>query len=72
MKPIRIAVTALTGRIVAGNENAKGDGITEFSRQDCTSDFMKAVIDKADFHGGSFEIQGGNRKWNVAVTEVKP
>lgn len=70
MKKIRIAVTALGGRVMAGRENSKGDGLT--GREDVTSDFMKAVIDKADFHGGSFEIQGGDRKWSVTVTEVKP
>ena len=28
----------------------------------------KAVIDKAEYHGGSFEIEGGNQKWTVTVT----
>lgn len=71
MKRIRLAVTALTGRIVAGFQNAKGDNITEGSRQDLTSDFMKALIDKAEYHGGSFEIKGDSQKWNVTVEKVK-
>lgn len=71
MKPIRIAVTALTGRVVAGKETADGKGITEGSRQDVTSDFMKAVIDKADYHGGYFVIEGGGQKWRVTVDKVE-
>ena len=71
-KKIRLAVTALIGRVVAGNQNAKGDDLTEGSRQDVTSDFMKALIDKAEYHGGTFEIKGDDRKWNVIVEEVKP
>jgi len=70
MKKIRIAVTALTGRIVAGSETAKGNEITEGSRQDVTSDFMKAVIDKAEYHGGSFVIEGGDQKWEVTVKDA--
>jgi hypothetical protein len=71
-KKIRLAVTALAGRIIAGMESAKGNAITEGSRQDVTSDFMKAVIDKADFHGGSFVIEGGDEKWTVTVTREAP
>ena len=40
-------------------------------KKDVTSDVLKAVIDKAEFHGGSFDIEGGNQKWVVTVTEVK-
>lgn len=71
-KTIRLAVTALAGRIVAGFENAKGTEITEGSRQDVTSDFMKAVIDKAEWHGGSFDITGGGESWEVTVTKRVP
>ncbi|WP_444756825.1 DUF7446 family protein [Pseudomonas sp. A014] len=70
MKKIRIAVTALAGRVIAGAENAKGNAITEASRQDVTSDFMKAVIDKAEYHGGSFVIEGGDQKWEVTVKDA--
>lgn len=71
-KKIRLAVTALTGRVIAGTQNAKGTDITEGSRQDVTSDFMKSIIDKAEYHGGSFVIEGDARKWNVIVEEVMP
>ncbi|RJX83459.1 hypothetical protein [Pseudomonas sp. LS-2] len=66
-KKIRLAVTALTGRVIAGHENARGTEITEGSRQDVTSDFMKALIDKAEYHGGKFEIGGGGEFWDVTV-----
>lgn len=68
-KKIRLAVTALTGRIIAGHENAHGTEITEGSRQDVTSDFMKALIDKAEYHGGEFDISGGGELWDVKVTK---
>jgi hypothetical protein len=58
-KRIRLAVTAINGRVIAGFENAKGTQITEGSRQDVTSDFMKALIDKGEHHDGEFE----NRRW---------
>lgn len=70
MKQIRMQVTALNGRIVAGYANSKGTNLTEGSRQDVTSDFMKALIDKAEHHGGTFEIAGADRKWDVIVKEA--
>jgi hypothetical protein len=27
------------------------------------------VIEKAEFHGGSFEIEGGGQKWTVTVVK---
>jgi hypothetical protein len=72
-KKIRLAVTAIDGRIIAGYENAKRTEITEGSRQDVTSDFMKALIDKGEHHDGEFEIGGGGEMWDVTVTKrVKP
>ncbi len=71
-KTIRLGVTALTGRIIAGFENAKGTEITEGSRQDVTSDFMKALIDKAEYHGGEFDISGGGEFWDVKVSKREP
>lgn len=64
----RIATAALTGRIYMGRTNKTG---TAFAGQktDVTSDVMKALIDKADFHGGTFEIEGGGEKWTVTVTK---
>lgn len=73
MKPrIRLFVTALAGRVVAGHQNSKGTDITDGSRQDVTSDFMRAVIDKSEYHGGTFVIEGDARKWNVIVEEIMP
>lgn len=64
----RIACTALTGRIVMGRVNKEGSAFTS-EKKDVTSDVLKAVIDKAAFHGGSFEICGGNEKWTVTVVK---
>lgn len=70
-KPIRMQVTALNGRIVAGHADHTGKNLTEGSRQDVTSDFMKCLIQKAEFHDGFFEIVGDGRKWDVTLKEVK-
>ena len=40
------------------------------SKTDVTSDVLKAVIDKAEYHGGSFDIEGGDEKWIVTVTKA--
>lgn len=71
---IRLAVTALGGRVMAGKANSKGTELLPASRQDVTSDFMKALIDKASYHKGSFDIVSGDDKWDVTVTkrEVTP
>lgn len=71
MKPIRMQLTALTGRVMAGHPDKTGKNLTEGSRQDVTSDFMKCLIQKAEYHGGTFEIVGDDRKWDVVVKEVK-
>ena len=67
----RIACTALTGRIVSGRVNKEGNAFTG-QKKDVTSDVLKAVIDKAAFYGGSFEVEGGNEKWLVTVTRATP
>ena len=38
-------------------------------KTDVTSQVLQAVIEKAQFHGGQFKIEGGGRKWLVTVTE---
>ena len=38
-------------------------------KQDITRDVLRAVIEKAEFHGGTFEIEGGGKKWTVTVSE---
>jgi len=70
MSRIRLAVTALTGTIMAGKANAAGTELLSSSRQDVTSDFMKALIQKADYHGGEFVIRGEGEQWDVSVKKV--
>ena len=40
-------------------------------KQDVTSDVLRCVIEKAEFHGGTFEIEGGDEKWTVTVVKQK-
>jgi len=65
----RIATAALTGRIYMGRTNKEGNAFTG-QKKDVTSDVLKAVIDKAAFHGGSFEVEGGSEKWLVTVARA--
>ena len=67
----RIAVSPLTGRIHQGRVNKQGTAFVG-EKRDVTSDVLKAVIEKAEFHGGSFEIEGGSQKWTVIVTKETP
>lgn len=66
----RIATAALTGRIYMGRTNKAGNAFAG-QKKDVTSDVLKAVIDKAEFHGGTFEIEGGGEKWTVTVSREK-
>lgn len=65
----RIACAALTGRIFMGRANKAGTAFTG-DKKDVTSDVLKALIDKAAFHGGSFDIEGGLSKWTVTVVNT--
>ena len=65
----RIATSPLTGRIHYGRVNKSGTAFVG-SKQDVTSDVLRAVIEKAAYHGGSFEIEAGDRKWTLKVTEA--
>lgn len=67
---MRIACTALTGRIVMGRTTRDGLSFSG-QKKDVTSDVLKAVIDKAEYHGGTFEIEGGDEKWTVTVVKEK-
>lgn len=64
----KIACSPLTGRIFQGRLNKDK---TAFSgdKKDVTSDVFRALIEKAEFHGGAFLIEGGGRKWAVTVKE---
>lgn len=65
----KIACSPLTGRIFQGRVNK---ALNAFSGQkkDVTSDVLEAVIGKAEFHKGAFEVIGGGRKWVITVTEL--
>ena len=65
----RIATSPLTGRIHQGRINKAGNAFVG-EKQDVTSDVLRAVIEKAEFHGGSFDIEGGDKKWVVTVAET--
>lgn len=68
----RIACSPLTGRIHMGRVNKQGTAFVG-EKRDVTSDVLRAVIEKAEFHGGTFEIEGGGQKWTVTVfKEVQP
>ena len=64
----RIASSPLTGRIHSGHVSKDG---THFvgKKRDVTSDVLRAVIDKAEFHGGAFEIEGNGKKWILTIKE---
>ena len=66
----RIGVSPLTGRVFRGRVNKAGDAFTG-EKQDITSDVLRAVIEKAEFHGGTFEIEGGGAKYTVTVTTAR-
>lgn len=64
----RIAVSPLIGRIHQGRVNKAGTAFVG-EKRDVTSDVLGAVIEKAEFHGGTFDIEGGGQKWVVTVTK---
>lgn len=66
----RIACSPLTGRIYRGRVNLPGTAFVG-QKQDITSDVLRAVIEKAEFHGGSFVIEGGGESYTVAVTKCQ-
>ena len=63
----RIGVSPLTGRIFRGRVNKAGLWFVG-PKEDITSDVLKALIEKAEFHGGKFDVDGGGNKWLVNVT----
>jgi len=40
-------------------------------KKNVTSDVLGAIVEKAAFHGGQFDVVAGSKKWIVTVTEVK-
>jgi hypothetical protein len=64
----RIGVSPLTGRIFRGQVSKNGSWFVG-KKEDITSDVLKAVIEKADYHGGTFGINGDGNRWIVTVTK---
>ena len=65
----RLACAPLSGRILLGHTNKAGTAFTG-EKRDVTSDFMRTLIEKAEYHGGNFEIEGSNgHKWQVVVVK---
>ena len=64
---LRIGCSPLTGRVFRGRVNKAGTAFIG-EKHDITSDVLRAVIDKAEFHGGTFGIEGNGQKWTVTVT----
>ena len=64
----RIATSAFTGRIFSGRVSKDGKSFVG-EKRDVTSDVLCAIIEKAEFHGGSFDIEGGGQTWDVTVTK---
>ena len=62
----RIATSPLSGRIQMGRVNKDGTAFVG-DKRDVTSDVLRAVIEKAEFHGGTFDIESADRKWTVTV-----
>ena len=62
----RIACSPLTGAIYMGRVTKDGTAFAG-AKTDVTSDVLGAIIEKADFHGGTFEVNDGSRKWTVTV-----
>ncbi len=70
MSTRRIATAALTGRIYRGRVAADRQNFIG-EKEDVTSDVLKAVIDKATYHGGEFTVEGDGKKWQVIVKELQ-
>jgi predicted alpha/beta hydrolase len=63
-----LGVSPLTGTVFSGRVNAKGN-LWVGQKTDVTSDFLRCLLEKAQFHGGTFEIRGGGKVHVVTVTE---
>jgi hypothetical protein len=65
---MHIGVSPLTGDVFQGKLNKAGNAFLD-GKKDITSQFLRAIIEKSQFHGGEFDIQGGNKLWQVTVVE---
>ena len=64
-----LGVSPLTGSIFSGT--VKGDTWIG-KKTDVTSDFLRCVLEKAQYHGGAFEIRGGGQLFTVTVIKEEP
>lgn len=65
----KIACSPLTGRIFQGRVNKERNSFVG-QKKDVTSDVLCALVEKAEYHGGVFTIEGADRKWSVSVVEI--
>ena len=66
-----IGVSPITGRIFQGRANKAGTAFIG-DKKDVTSQVLRAVIEKSEYHGGVFDIEGDGNKWIVTVTRLIP
>ncbi len=71
MSSSRMGVSPLSGTVFYGRVNAAGNAFTG-QKADVTSDFLRCVLEKAEFHGGTCEIEGGGVKYTVTVKKESP
>jgi hypothetical protein len=62
----RIACSPLTGRIHMGRVDKTGSHFVG-QKQDVTSDVLRCFVEKAAFHGGTFEIKAGEKTWTAKI-----
>ncbi len=67
----RLLMSPLTRTIYAGRVKQIGENtsLSTGVRHDVTNDFLGAVIQYGQAHGGAFEILGGDEEWDVTVTK---
>jgi hypothetical protein len=63
-----IGVSPLTGDVFQGKLNKAGNAFID-GKKNITSQFLRAIIEKSEFHGGEFDIQSGEKLWQVKVME---
>jgi hypothetical protein len=65
-----LGISPVTGIVYSG----RVDPIKQMwigKKTDVTNDFLRCVIEKSIFHGGSFEISGGGEVYKVTVEKIK-
>jgi len=67
--PIRLATTALSGRIYAGHPNKAGDGFRG-ERYDVTSDVLKTVAEHIGMNREATVSIGGKAAYTITIKEL--